>query len=156
MEYTPANQEEGEETGEKQSRETTALGAGSSCQVESISTQEQQSCAGEEEKEEEMATTEQEVTFWQQLTDPKTNHTYYWNPTTNEVSWTLPSYGVITEQHKDPPLPPQKQQAVKQDGEGGEGGGGGMVVEVSEGGGTGEKAGPVRDSVKHTQGLLYL
>lgn len=36
-----------------------------------------------------------QVTFWQKVVDPNTNHTYYWNTTTNEVSWTLPDYAVI-------------------------------------------------------------
>lgn len=35
-----------------------------------------------------------------QVVDPNTNHTYYWNPTTNKVVWTLPENGVITD---DPP-----------------------------------------------------
>ena len=37
-----------------------------------------------------------EVTFWQEVMDPNTNHVYYWNPDTNEVSWTLPANGVIS------------------------------------------------------------
>lgn len=37
-----------------------------------------------------------EVTFWQEVMDPNTNHVYYWNPETNEVTWTLPANGVIT------------------------------------------------------------
>ena len=37
-----------------------------------------------------------EVSFWQEVTDPNTNHVYYWNPETNEVSWTLPANGVIS------------------------------------------------------------
>ena len=36
------------------------------------------------------------VTFWQEVKDPKTNHPYYWNPSTNEVSWTLPENAVLT------------------------------------------------------------
>ena len=36
------------------------------------------------------------VTFWQEVTDPKTNHCYYWNPATNEVNWTLPPNAVIS------------------------------------------------------------
>lgn len=36
------------------------------------------------------------VTFWQEVNDPKTNHSYYWNPTTNEVSWNLPPNAVIS------------------------------------------------------------
>ena len=34
--------------------------------------------------------------FWQQVMDPNTNHPYYWNPSTNEVLWSLPEGGVIT------------------------------------------------------------
>ena len=37
-----------------------------------------------------------EVTFWQEVMDANTNHVYYWNPDTNEVTWTLPANGVIT------------------------------------------------------------
>lgn len=37
-----------------------------------------------------------EVTFWQEVMDPNTNHVYYWNPETNEVTWTLPANGVIS------------------------------------------------------------
>ena len=36
-----------------------------------------------------------EVTFWQEVTDPNTNHVYYWNQESNQVSWTLPPNGVI-------------------------------------------------------------
>ena len=36
-----------------------------------------------------------EVTFWQEVMDANTNHVYYWNPETNEVTWTLPANGVI-------------------------------------------------------------
>ena len=36
-----------------------------------------------------------EVTFWQEVTDANTNHVYYWNQETNQVSWTLPANGVI-------------------------------------------------------------
>ena len=35
------------------------------------------------------------ITFWQAIVDPNTNHTYYWNPETNDVAWTLPPGGVI-------------------------------------------------------------
>ena len=40
---------------------------------------------------------EREITFWQEVVDPNTNHAYYWNPLTNEVAWTLPENGVISE-----------------------------------------------------------
>lgn len=36
------------------------------------------------------------ITFWQEVTDPKTKHSYYWNPATNEVNWTLPANAVIS------------------------------------------------------------
>ena len=36
------------------------------------------------------------VTFWQEVTDPKTHHCYYWNPATNEVNWNLPPNAVIS------------------------------------------------------------
>ena len=36
-----------------------------------------------------------QVTFWQKVVDPSTNHTYYWDPATNKVSWTLPDLAVI-------------------------------------------------------------
>ncbi len=32
------------------------------------------------------------------MVDPNTNHAYYWNPATNEVSWTLPENGVINDE----------------------------------------------------------
>ena len=35
-------------------------------------------------------------TFWHQVVDANSNHPYYWNPLTNEVSWTLPDGGVST------------------------------------------------------------
>lgn len=39
---------------------------------------------------------------WVQVVDPDTNRTYYWNPSTGEVSWTLPDNGVITDEVKQP------------------------------------------------------
>ena len=33
-------------------------------------------------------------TFWHQVVDTNSNHPYYWNPLTNEVSWVLPDGGV--------------------------------------------------------------
>ena len=45
------------------------------------------------------------------MVDPKTNCSYYWNPETSQVSWTLPEGGVKM-------IPPAA-------GLGGEGGGGG-------------------------------
>ena len=36
------------------------------------------------------------VTFWQEVDDPKTHRSYYWNPTTNEVNWNLPPNAVIS------------------------------------------------------------
>ena len=38
-----------------------------------------------------------EITFWQEVVDPTTNHSYYWHPQTNEVTWTLPENGVISD-----------------------------------------------------------
>lgn len=32
------------------------------------------------------------------MVDPNTNHVYFWNPDTNEVSWTLPEGGVLSVQ----------------------------------------------------------
>ena len=43
-----------------------------------------------------MTSNDAPITFWQEVKDPKTSHTYYWNPSTNAVSWTLPSNGVLT------------------------------------------------------------
>lgn len=43
-----------------------------------------------------MASSDAPITFWQEVKDPKTSHPYYWNPSTNEVSWTLPTNGVLT------------------------------------------------------------
>lgn len=43
-----------------------------------------------------MSNEEVTVSFWQEVKDPKTNHSYYWNPSTNEVSWTLPNNAVLT------------------------------------------------------------
>ena len=42
-----------------------------------------------------------------QVIDPNTNHAYYWNPATNEVCWTLPENGVIS----DEPLPEKGEKA---------------------------------------------
>lgn len=36
------------------------------------------------------------ITFWRQVVDEKSNHTYYWNRETNTVSWTLPAGGVLS------------------------------------------------------------
>jgi hypothetical protein len=36
------------------------------------------------------------TSFWHQVMDSNSNHPYYWNPVTNEVSWTLPDGGVIS------------------------------------------------------------
>ena len=43
-----------------------------------------------------MTSNDAPITFWQEVKDPKTSHAYYWNPSTNAVSWTLPSNGVLT------------------------------------------------------------
>ena len=43
-----------------------------------------------------MTSSDAPITFWQEVKDPKTSHPYYWNPSTNEVSWTLPANGVLT------------------------------------------------------------
>lgn len=43
-----------------------------------------------------MAASDVSITFWQEMKDPKTNSSYYWNPSTNNVSWTLPANGVLT------------------------------------------------------------
>ena len=64
------------------------------------------------------------VTFWQEVMDANTNHVYYWNPETNEVTWTLPANGVIT------------NEVAGDDGDGDDGGGmgtgqGGMGTEKS-------------------------
>lgn len=37
-----------------------------------------------------------DLSYWQALVDPNTNHAYYWNSLTNEVSWTIPGGGVIS------------------------------------------------------------
>lgn len=42
------------------------------------------------------SSSETPVTFWQEVIDPKTKHCYYWNPTTNEVNWSLPPNAVIS------------------------------------------------------------
>ena len=49
---------------------------------------------------------EEGITFWKQLTDPNTNHAYYWNPKTNQVTWTLPNNGVIADENpnEDPSI----------------------------------------------------
>lgn len=47
----------------------------------------------------------EELTFWRQITDDKTNNVYYWNPKTNKVSWVLPNNGVIADDAPDNPLP---------------------------------------------------
>ena len=44
------------------------------------------------------------VSFWQAVVDSKTNSSYYWNPATNEVSWTLPPNSVITNEQPVPAL----------------------------------------------------
>lgn len=49
-----------------------------------------------------------DITFWQEVVDPKTNHAYFWNPKTNEVSWTLPEGGVIS-------APPSQPAAAEED-----------------------------------------
>ena len=36
------------------------------------------------------------ISFWQEVKDSKSGHIYYWNPTTNQVSWTLPENAVLT------------------------------------------------------------
>ncbi len=43
-----------------------------------------------------MENSEVPVTFWHELKDTKTNSSYYWNPETNQTSWTLPENAVIT------------------------------------------------------------
>lgn len=48
-------------------------------------------------REGEKGSEEREITFWKEVVDPNTNHAYYWNPLTNEVAWTLPENGVISE-----------------------------------------------------------
>ena len=45
------------------------------------------------------------LTFWKQVTDPKSNNVYYWNPKTNKVSWVLPDNGVIADDTPENPLP---------------------------------------------------
>ncbi len=50
-----------------------------------------------------------------QVVDPNTNHTYYWNPANNEVSWTLPENSVITD---DPPPKPPESASGKSSGDG--------------------------------------
>ncbi|XP_064394564.1 formin-J-like isoform X4 [Halichondria panicea] len=62
-----------------------------------------ESCATDPETKE--AVKPEELTFWKQVTDPKSNHTYYWNPRTNQVSWTLPDNGVIADNTPDNPVP---------------------------------------------------
>ena len=59
---------------------------------------------GTEPAEEESA--EEGITFWKQLTDPNTNHAYYWSPKTNQVTWTLPNNGVIADENpnEDPSI----------------------------------------------------
>jgi len=49
---------------------------------------------------------EAEITFWQEVVDPNTNHSYYWNPKTNEVTWTLPENGVISDGTQEQPVDP--------------------------------------------------
>ena len=49
---------------------------------------------------------EAEITFWQEVVDPNTNHSYYWNPQTNEVTWTLPENGVISDGTQTHPVDP--------------------------------------------------
>ena len=46
-----------------------------------------------------------DLSYWQALVDPNTNHTYYWNSLTNVVSWTIPGGGVIS-------LPRATEEAV--------------------------------------------
>ena len=48
------------------------------------------------------ASTEAQVTFWQEVTDPKYKRSYYWNPSNNEVSWTLPANAVIMNDSDNP------------------------------------------------------
>jgi len=50
------------------------------------------------------------LTYWQALVDPSTNLTYYWNSSTNEVSWTIPEGGVITL-----PVPGEKAEAQEKE-----------------------------------------
>ncbi len=47
----------------------------------------------------------EELTFWRQVADPKSNSVYYWNPKTNKVSWILPNNGVIADDAPENPLP---------------------------------------------------
>ena len=44
------------------------------------------------------------VSFWQAVVDAKSNRSYYWNPATNEVSWTLPPNSVISNEQPVPAL----------------------------------------------------
>lgn len=44
------------------------------------------------------------ISFWQAVVDAKTNRSYYWNPATNEVSWTLPPNSVISNEQPVPAL----------------------------------------------------
>ena len=50
-------------------------------------------------------TSDAPVTFWQEVRDAKTNRTYYWNPTTSEVTWTLPDNAVITNEAAEAKIP---------------------------------------------------
>ena len=58
--------------------------------------QQQQQLGGSNREQTSSQDSQIEVTFWQEVMDPNTNHAYYWNPETNEVTWTLPANGVIS------------------------------------------------------------
>ena len=80
------------------------------------------------------------MTFWQEVMDANTNHVYYWNPETNEVTWTLPANGVI---------------ANEVAGSGGDGGMGtgqdGMGTENSTGGGGAAAAAEFKQSSQKSE-----
>jgi len=54
---------------------------------------------------------------WKQCIDENTNHPYYWNTETNEVSWTLPEEVMMQYEHQTKPdqEAPLEQKVVEQE-----------------------------------------
>jgi hypothetical protein len=84
-------------------------------------------------------------TFWHQVMDANSNHPYYWNPVTNEVSWTLPEGGVISYEGiagGDEKGEPLDYFAYYDEG---------IIVPDRKGKGRGEVAGPASEGVKKAE-----